>query len=189
MEIRQRSVGHAGAASLAVLLIAAACPGAADPGLPAMLRGEVVSPDTVPDPLIRKDRTPVYRIIGPAQTYARNCQGCHGLTGVTVDEVPDLARRVGIFARLPEGRAYLVQVPNVAQARLSDAELTELLNWMLPAFSETELPEGFRPFDTDEVRRLRRVRIDPAEVRAMLVSRIEEAGLLKNGESLHWAGE
>jgi mono/diheme cytochrome c family protein len=97
------------------------------------------------------------RAATPAVDYAVHCQGCHLADGsATPGRVPALAGSVGRFARLPDGRAYLVRVPGVAQAPVGDAELAALLNWTLARFDAKGLPPGFAPYTAAEVARLRR---------------------------------
>jgi mono/diheme cytochrome c family protein len=113
----------------------------------------------IPDVRLRAQGTPVPRIGREREDFARHCQGCHGHEGVSVAEVPRLRDRVGYFAHTVEGRAYMVQVPNVLQARLSDVRLAAMLNWMLGAFSAAQLPRDFRPYDADEIATLRTQRL------------------------------
>lgn len=181
--------------SLGVVCVAI-CGGSAT-GLPAGSRStlpKVLSPDRavsaseVSDFLVRRDNRTIYRVLGPAQDYARNCQGCHGIGGHSVAEVPDLQEHVGYFARIQSGRAYLVQVPNVAQSVLSDARLADLMNWMLHAFSEAQLPSDFRPYTAAEVAQLRRRRIEPAATRKMLAKELWKRGELPSETALEWTG-
>lgn len=92
----------------------------------------------------------------PAQLYTLNCWGCHlphaeGIPG----SVPRLAHSMGAFLNLPEGRAYLVQVPGVANSPLNDQQIAAVLNWMLEAFSKDDLPRDFAPYTVEDIRRYR----------------------------------
>lgn len=111
----------------------------------------------------------------PDVEFALNCQGCHRADGSgTPGSVPALAGSVARFLAVPGGRAYLVQVPGVAQAPLDDAALAAVLNWMLARFDARHLPKGFRPYAAEEVGRLRRfplVAVD--KVRAALLAGME----------------
>ncbi len=90
-----------------------------------------------------------------AQDYALQCQGCHGPDGAgIVGSVPTL-HGVGRLAATPAGRAYLAQVPGVANASLSDARLAALLGFVLARWSARELPAHFVPYTAAEVARLR----------------------------------
>lgn len=125
-----------------------------------------------------------------AELYARNCQGCHGHEGVSVDEVPDLRAQVGRFLHTPAGRDYIVRVPGVAFALIDDAELALTLNWTLQTFSASELPEGWQPFDADEVGRLRRQPVtNIATERAAVVSELVELGVIDAAEHMAFGTE
>lgn len=123
----------------------------------------------------------IQEIAGAAQDYSRNCQGCHGADGAGIpNAVPRLRNFIGYFAHLPEGRTYLIRVPGVAQAPLDDTRLAAVVNWMLIAYSRDQLPPGFQPFTADEVGGLRAdVLTAVTQERARLVSRLEQAGILK----------
>jgi mono/diheme cytochrome c family protein len=111
--------------------------------------------------------------------YVLHCVGCHQLdgSGSAAHEIPNMRGTVGHFLRLPEGRAFLVQVPGTSNSALSDAEIAVLLNWMLPQFSRAELPPGFVPYTADEVTRLRKQRLDDvAGTRAAIVARLGAMG-------------
>jgi hypothetical protein len=147
-------------------------------------------PGSVPDVHVRKNNTVVHRIRGAAEDYARNCQGCHGHFGFSVDEIPILKDRVGYFAHTPQGRAYLVQVPNVAQAHLSDERLARLLNWVLGTYSATQLPVGFEPYTAEEVGGLRRQKLPSViGLRKQIVADLVTHGVIDNAAVLHFQNE
>lgn len=104
--------------------------------------------------------------------YMLNCQGCHladgsGLPG----SVPSMRGFLSGFLEVPGGRNFLVQVPGSANAPLSDAELAELLNWILLTMNAEELSDDFDYYTTDEVSRVRAVVLqDVAKTRADLVA-------------------
>lgn len=89
--------------------------------------------------------------------YMLNCQGCHGANGEgnKRTDVPRMRDQVGNFLRVPGGREYLVQVPGSANASVNDAQLAELLNWMLPSISADQLPKNFKPYTEAEIKALR----------------------------------
>ena len=92
----------------------------------------------------------------PHINYMLHCQGCHlpggiGHPGI----VPTMRGQVGLFLRSEEGRAYLVQVPGVAQSDLDNHQLAEVLNWMLPEFDPDHVNPDFKKFTADEVSRYR----------------------------------
>jgi hypothetical protein len=92
----------------------------------------------------------------PAELYTLNCWGCHlphaeGIPGA----VPRLAHSMGYFLHVAGGRAYLVQVPGVANSPLGNRQIADLLNWLLVTFNKNELPKDFKPYTAGEVQRLR----------------------------------
>ena len=104
----------------------------------------------------------------PYVDYVLHCSGCHMPDGSGMEpEVPTLRNVIGRMVATQEGRSYIVRVPGVAQAPISDRTLTELLNWMLTEFSSETLPEDFEPLTVDEVARDRtRSLADPLKFRA-----------------------
>jgi hypothetical protein len=86
-----------------------------------------------------------------------HCQGCHGKEAQgSPGGAPPLMGQVARFLRVPEGRAYLVRVPGVAFADLPDAELADLLNWVLERFDSADVPKDFAAYSAEEVGLLRR---------------------------------
>ena len=110
----------------------------------------------------------VFASLGQAATAAGNppeinfmlhCQGCHlpggiGHPGI----VPKMQGEVGAFLDSAAGRAYLVQVPGAAQSSLDDAELAEVLNWMLPTFDQ-RVKADFTRYTAQEVARYRQTQL------------------------------
>lgn len=120
------------------------------------------------------------RVYTPAEArsdYIEHCGGCHGVAGTSAPaRVPELRGRVGYFLCTPEGRAYLVRLPNVAHAPLADpAALAALLNFVVFDLGAGSAPRGAAPYSGAEVAPLRRdplVRISLARERARLVAAI-----------------
>lgn len=91
----------------------------------------------------------------PQADYMLNCQGCHLADGTgAAGKVPSLRTSLAPLARSAAGRRYLVQVPGAAQSALSDAELAQVLNWMVRNLSARPPPQ-FREFTAPEVGRYR----------------------------------
>jgi len=106
-----------------------------------------------------------------AETRARNdyllhCSGCHGQDGMGKPEkgIPRFEGQVGYFLRVPEGRAFLMQVPGLLSANMSDERAAAVTSWMIRAFSGPSLPGDFVPYTAEEAARYRRMR--PAEITA-----------------------
>jgi hypothetical protein len=92
----------------------------------------------------------------PQINYALQCMGCHTPDGAGVpDRVPSIRDTLVPLAGMAEGRRYLVQVPGSAQSTLSNAELAELLNWMIRNLSGVTPPGTLAPFTEQEVRQYR----------------------------------
>ena len=113
----------------------------------------------------------------PEVSYMLQCQGCHLADGSgKPGAVPALAGSVGRFLTVAGGREYLVRVPGSSQSPLSDAELAELLNWMVRRFGPPEVAADFKPYSAGEVARVRRPPLTDVEsVRRELVRRMEGA--------------
>ncbi len=110
------------------------------------------------------------------QNWTLNCQGCHRPDGTgSPGTAPSLAGTVARFLAAPGGREYLGRVPGVATSGLPNAELAELMNWMLWRFDPQHLPADFRPFTAEEVGALRArpLRLEAAAMRAEL---LQQAG-------------
>ena len=107
--------------------------------------------------------------------YLVYCRGCHlpdarGIAG----KVPQIKGYVGNFLKVEGGREFLVRVPGAANAALDDAQLAELLNWMIGEFAGSSMPVHFQPYSAEEVARLRRHPMNEVrQARAALVARID----------------
>jgi mono/diheme cytochrome c family protein len=137
------------------------------------------------DALARETGTTVVPVLDSVQDYSRNCQGCHGHTGISVAEVPDLKDRVGYFVHTEDGRRFLVQVPGVALSMLDDQRLADLLNWVLRTYSAAQLPADFEPYSAQEVGTLRRLplkKVLPA--RDAVIRGLIEAGVIDSAQRL-----
>ena len=85
--------------------------------------------------------------------YLLHCAGCHQVDGSGAPQfgVPTMIDTLGYFQRTRAGRAFLVQVPGARNSNVSDAELAALTNWALRTFSQSTLPQDFKPYSTAEV--------------------------------------
>ncbi len=113
----------------------------------------------------------------PRVNYILHCQGCHLVDGrATEGKIPALVG-AGRFLSVEGGREFLVRVPGVSLSELNDAELAELVNWMLYRFSADDLPADFAPYTAEEVARYRRNPLVEVErVRAELTVALRETG-------------
>lgn len=108
--------------------------------------------------------------------YLQYCSGCHQVdgSGLPASAVPSMRGTLGQFLQVRGGREYIVQVPGVMNSPLSDAQVAELMNWLLPAVSAETLPRGgVTPYTAAEVSRLRASRpVDVMGARQRLVTEI-----------------
>lgn len=112
----------------------------------------------------------------PRVNYQLQCMGCHHADGAGEDgRVPSVRRTLVPFSATAAGRDFVMRVPGVAQAPLSDADIAALLNWMARNLSDVPLPVGFTDYTPAEVG-LARHRPLPAvrEVRRRLLDGISE---------------
>jgi hypothetical protein len=99
---------------------------------------------------------PPPRIAPTPGAYLLYCGGCHGINGHSSDAaVPSLKGQVDAFLCLPSGREYLVRLPNVAFAPLTDSQLADLMNFVV-GLGQTRTGKGDAPYTAAEVGRLRR---------------------------------
>jgi cytochrome c553 len=112
------------------------------------------------------------------QNWTLNCQGCHRPDGTgSAGTAPSLAGTVARFLSVPGGREYLGRVPGVATSPLSDADLSEVMNWMLWRFDQANIPADFRPFTAAEIGQLRTapLRLEASQMRAELLKKADES--------------
>jgi hypothetical protein len=92
----------------------------------------------------------------PSVNYMLQCMGCHTPDGSgAAGRVPSIRSTLLPFSAIVEGRQFLVQVPGASQSTLSDAELADLLNWMIEHLSD-EPRVAFEHFTAAEVASYRR---------------------------------
>lgn len=89
----------------------------------------------------------------PARTqFVLRCGGCHGPNGVSPPKfVPMLRDTVGWFLCTPTARDYVIRLPNVSRAQLSDADLADVLNYVLFDLGGTSAPPEAEAFNAAEV--------------------------------------
>ena len=113
------------------------------------------------------------------QNWTLNCQGCHQSDGTgSANAAPGLAGNVAKLLWVPVGREYLGRVPGVANSPLADAELAEVMNWMLWRFDREDLPSNLQPFTAAEIGQLRTrpLRLEASQVRNDLLKKVEASG-------------
>ena len=99
-----------------------------------------------------------------AHDYLLSCGGCHALDGSGSARVPSL-RGVDRLLAKTGGRDYVLRVPGVSSAPLSDARLAALLDWVFVSFGNHAAPR----FTAAEVNAARRQPfVDPKAARHAL---------------------
>ena len=108
--------------------------------------------------------------------YQMFCQGCHTPDGSGAKTVPRMKDHVGNFLTTSAGREYLVRVPGSATSALDNAELAEVLNWILVEFAGDSLDKNYRRYTPSEVAELRVSPLNEvAHYRAQLLVEIASA--------------
>ena len=120
--------------------------------------------------------------------YMMNCQGCHGAKGAGTPDgsVPTMENFVANFLVVEGGREFLLRVPGVASAPVSDVELAELTNWMLWEISPAQVPSDFQPITAEEVAHWRTQPLrDVTARRAELIEALAAKGYVETGGGAH----
>ncbi|WP_433766474.1 cytochrome C [Pseudomonas putida] len=91
--------------------------------------------------------------------YQLQCAGCHlgDGSGSAANDTPRMKGFVGNFLKVPGGREFLVRVPGMSQSALNNAQLADLLNWLMreDGMAGKSMPEHYQPYTADEVAALR----------------------------------
>ena len=100
--------------------------------------------------------------------FLLHCSGCHALDGRGLENkgIPALKDQVGYFLRTEVGRAYVMQIPGLLSAGMSDARAADVTNYILARFAGASLPEHFVPYTAEEANRV--LRIFPENVNCLL---------------------
>ena len=112
--------------------------------------------------------------------FVLKCVGCHLTSGTGLPEqgIPDFVGKVGVFAGLPEGRAYLLHVPGVIGSSLSDTETADVLNYIMDKWAGDSLPKDFVPFTGPEVAELKATSIgNVVNYRRVVADKLAKSGL------------
>lgn len=99
--------------------------------------------------------------------YVLHCAGCHGFDGNGSRDIPSLHGLADLGAQ-PQWRAYIVRVPGVANAPISDARLAALLDWVLARFSASAHAPAFSAAEVGALRQ--QPFIDPRAERARVLA-------------------
>lgn len=110
------------------------------------------------------------------KNYKLFCMGCHQADGSGSPEngIPSMRDEVGYFLELPEGRAYLSQVPGTLNTPLGDGETAEVLNWIMANIGRGSVPADFQPYTAEDVRHYRAT--VPQDIPGMRVELLRRLG-------------
>lgn len=118
---------------------------------------------------------------GAFKDYMLQCAGCHRFDGTGAEQkgIPSFVDSIGLFSRIPEGRAYMIRVPGASQSQINNDDLAIVLNWIVAKYSPDEYHnDNFRPFTASEVGASRPYRFDDVAVeRRKLEQILKEKGL------------
>lgn len=117
----------------------------------------------------------------PQSDYVEHCSGCHGMQGNSAPApIPVLRDRVGYFMCTPEGRDYLIRLPNVAYSAIDDnQELADMMNFVVFGLGGASAPRTAKPFTAAEVARLRR---DALATQSLIVARMKIVAALSTSD-------
>lgn len=110
--------------------------------------------------------------------YLLKCSGCHRADGQGAADggVPPFPGFIGDLARDSGGRTYMLHVPGVASSSLNDADLSNVLNYLVDRWSAAPADQ-IRRFTPGEVATLRAVSVnDVVSYRRTLVARLRKTG-------------
>ena len=112
--------------------------------------------------------------------FLLHCSGCHAQDGRGLENkgIPALKDQVGYFLRTDGGRAYVMQIPGLLSAGMSDARAADVTNYILVRFAGASSPENFIPYSAEEAKRYRESR--PADIpgkRKLLAAELAELGI------------
>lgn len=114
--------------------------------------------------------------------YQLQCAGCHldDGEGSKANDTPRMKGFIGNFLKVEGGREFLVRVPGMSQSALNNAQLADLLNWLLQkeGIAGDSRPEHYQPYTEEEVAKTRKVSLlNLPETRAGLIREMIEQGI------------
>ncbi|MFC5699405.1 cytochrome C [Pseudomonas sp. GCM10022186] len=114
--------------------------------------------------------------------YQLQCAGCHlgDGSGSKANDTPKMRDFVGNFLKVEGGREFLVRVPGMSQSALNNAQLADLLNWLLrkDGMAGKSMPDDYQPYTEEEVAAVRKVALlNLPDTRAGLIRQMRDKGL------------
>ena len=114
--------------------------------------------------------------------YQLQCAGCHLGNGMgsAANDTPRMVGFVGNFLKVPGGREFLVRVPGMSQSALNNAQLADLLNWLMrkDGLAGKSTPDDYQPYSAEEVAALRaKIMLNLPGTRAGLIKQMRAQGI------------
>jgi mono/diheme cytochrome c family protein len=158
-------------------------------GLACVMASPLVHARAIPDPAQRHapGNEALQKPIAQAGysvgvNYQLQCAGCHLGNGMgsPANDTPRMAGFVGNFLKVPGGREFLVRVPGMSQSALDNAQLADLLNWLMRAdgMAGKSTPADYQPYSAEEVAALRaKTMLNLPGTRAELIKQMRAQGI------------
>ncbi|MBM7062942.1 cytochrome C [Pseudomonas sp. UL073] len=150
---------------------------------PAALARAIPNPNQTHAPGNESPQTPIAQAgYSTAVNYQLQCAGCHLGDGVgsKANDVPRMKDFVGNFLKVDGGRQFLVRVPGMAQSALNDAQLADLLNWLMreDGMAGKSVPAHYQPYTAEEISATRHdTLLNLPGTRAELIAKMRAQGI------------
>lgn len=117
-----------------------------------------------------------------AVNYQLQCAGCHlgDGEGSAANDTPRMKGFVGNFLKVDGGRQFLVRVPGMSQSALNNAQLADLINWIMreDGMAGKSMPANYQPYTEQEVAAIRHeAMLNLPSTRAGLISQMRAKGI------------
>lgn len=118
----------------------------------------------------------------PSSNYKLLCMGCHleNGEGSVANDTPRMTDFIGHYLKVDGGREYLLRVPGVSGAALTDEQTAAIMNWILrkEGIAGNSMPTTFTPYTASEVAETQAATIKNVSVeRKKLVEAIQSLGI------------
>lgn len=151
---------------------------------PLTLARAIPDPQQRPAPGNERPQVPIAEAgYSTAVNYQLQCAGCHQASGQgsPANDTPRMRGFVGNFLKVAGGREFLVRVPGISQSALNNAQLADMLNWLLTrdGMAGDSLPQRVRPYTAEEVSAIRSVSIlNLPDTRSGLIKAMQAQGIV-----------
>ncbi|MFV3308035.1 cytochrome C [Pseudomonas sp. NY15181] len=162
-----------------LLIVGLACAMAA----PLAMARAIPNPNQKHAPGNESPQTPIAQAhYSTAVNYQLQCAGCHlgDGEGSAANDTPRMKGFVGNFLKVDGGRQFLVRVPGMSQSALSNAQLADLINWIMreDGMAGKSMPANYQPYTEQEVAAIRHeAMLNLPSTRAGLISQMRAKGI------------